>query len=263
MSTRRRRHNGWWTEQVGGMPLWGLAASAAFVVGILVWALLSMPDRVTADPNRELRPVPTFTQPSQPEQGTAFTMPEAGAPVYLIGDSWSTGYSADPGQGYVDLLRAQTGWNITANAQTGTGYISVLADAGEPYPERVDDLPAETPSLVIIQGGLNDEWGGGSEQVGDVARPMIEATLARYPGAQVVLVGPATAAWPVTETLVSIDKQLQGAAVAAGAWYVSPLSGEWVTEENFSTFIDPETIHPSNKGHAEYARRLIESLSAL
>lgn len=264
MSTRRRSVPRWWTEQTGGMPHWLAVATAVLIVGLLAWTLAAMPERVTANSDRSPRPVPTFTTgTTESEEPAAFTMPPSGSSVFVIGDSWSVGYSADPGAGYVDYLRNMSGWNITANAQSGTGYTAVLADTGAPFIDRVGDLPAESPALVVVQGGLNDEWQG-SGDVHARAGDLIAALRERYDGVEIALVGPSTATLPVSDTLRSIDSQLRTVARnSTGVVYVSPLSDEWVTESNFANFIDEATGHPSNSGHEEYARRLWEALNAL
>lgn len=189
-------------------------------------------------------------------------LPNPGDAVYVIGDSWSTGYSATEGHGYPDLLAKDTGWVLTVNAQSGTGYTANLNGDGETFENRVTDLPAATPGMLIVQGGLNDEWAAW-QNVGEDARVVLTELADRYPDAPIVVVGPATAKWPATEVLHSIDKQLGDAAAAAGAWYVSPISDGWVTEENVSEFIDPATKHPSTEGHAIFASRLLRELGEL
>lgn len=179
--------------------------------------------------------------------------------VYVLGDSWSTGYSAAPGRGYTELLSEAERWVLTINAQSGTGYTANLAGNGAVFSERVRELPTDPPQLVIVQGGLNDEWASWGT-VQSAAAETIDLLRTRYSDTPIVLIGPATARWPVSDTLWNIDEQLREAATAIGALYVSPLEGEWVTSDNIATFIDPATKHPSTKGHAIFAERLIEAL---
>ncbi|MDL5350038.1 SGNH/GDSL hydrolase family protein [Microbacterium sp. zg-YB36] len=199
-------------------------------------------------------PMPTPT----PSAGLPVAAPSE--PVYIIGDSWAAGVSADPGAGWVDLVDAHYGWDTTLNAQPGTGYDAVLK-AGEPYIERVDDLPPHPPALVIVQGGVNDKLAGWMN-LQDNAGATIAAIEHRYPGVPILMVGPATAALPAAQSLSTIDQHLAEVARTAGAFYISPMQGEWVGADNVQTFIDPDTDHPSNAGHAEYAARLIAAIDA-
>lgn len=205
-------------------------------------------------------PAPTRQQTLLAGSAVEFTVPGPSERVYILGDSWADGQSADPGAGWVNHIDRHYGWDTTVNAQPGTGYDAVLKE-GQPFIERVDDLPPELPALVIVQGGLNDKLAGWMHVAGN-AGATIAALQERYRGVPVVMVGPATAALPAAYSLTVIDQQLAAVARAAGAVYVSPMQGNWITSANLTTFMDAATDHPSNAGHAEYAARLIEAIDA-
>lgn len=231
----------------------GLAVLAAAVVGVAVVALTPPPQSALAGT------VPTVAA-TEAAAAPSFTMPPPGSDVLIIGDSWSTGYSAAEGNGYVDKLWQATDWAVTVDAQSGTGYVAVLA-GGSPFTDRAA-AAGGNPAAVIVQGGLNDT-GQDIATVRAAADTTIATLQAKFPHAQLVLVGPSTSSWPVKDTNRAVDAQLSAAAKAAGVAYVSPLAEHWVTEQNFGQFIDPGTFHPTDYGHNEYATRLHQALTAL
>jgi lysophospholipase L1-like esterase len=188
-------------------------------------------------------------------------LPPEGADVLVIGDSWSVGYSADDGQGWVDVLGAATGWKITKDAQGGTGYIANLTGKGEPFPVRVGKLDLPTaPKLILIEGGINDAWAPYSTKLDRAVAQTIAAIRDRFGDAPIVMIGPGTAAWPADRRTTQVDRKLEGDARRLHVEYISPLQEGWETQSNFNRFIDSTTGHPGNFGHAVFAADVLAAL---
>lgn len=247
---RRRRFNPdkWRAWQYVGVG--ALAVATAVMVGIAF-----TPEQVPAS----TEPRPTRTVEPTPEP-VALTVPGAGASVLVMGDSWSAGASADPGLGYVDRLIARTGWNVTLDAVPGTGYQSTMAASAQTYQQRASALPDIAPELVIIQGGLND-FKSNLDALPASVTATVEAVEAKYPSAQIVLLGPGTFQLPVPETVGRVDSILGDVARRTGVFYISPQDSGWMTPENFSTFWDPDTQHPTTAGHELWEARLWDALT--
>lgn len=243
--------------QFAGLGVLALATSV--IVGLVV-------------SGASLSPAPAYTPPplhpsAGPTTPTAHTLaplklPGKGGEVLVMGDSWATGYSADKGRGFVDVLRKLTGWKVATDAQSGTGYVAVLGNGGQTFPVRASKLGGAAPELVLLEGGINDQ-GESADAVTSAATQTIGTIHGAYPDAEIVLVGPGTGAWPISSKLVVIDRALRSAADDAQVYYVSPLTDRWITEANFKTFIDPKTGHPGNDGHEVFATKLLATLTDL
>ncbi|MGY1774396.1 SGNH/GDSL hydrolase family protein [Geodermatophilus sp. SYSU D00804] len=120
--------------------------------------------------------------------------PESVTAVF-IGDSWTEGTGADsPDRGWAPQVAQAEGWSIINAGQGGTGYVS---DGPPEYPERaplpdrVADVIAQDPDIVLVAAGINDAGRGYSDQqiIGAVEatlRPLRE----QLPDARVLVIGP-------------------------------------------------------------------------
>lgn len=112
----------------------------------------------------------------------------SGAPVLVVGDSWSAGLGlADPTASWPARLDGRvhvagfSGSGFSARA-SGCGDVSFAARA----PQALAGLPAGT--LVVVEGGLND-WDRSDAEISTG----FEELLAAVAGHRVVVVGPAGA----------------------------------------------------------------------
>lgn len=260
MGRRHHRYSqpgGFWRQEVGGAPYWFIAAALALMLvlaGIVLFTPHATPTAYTPKPR------PAATAATDAPATPALSLPGAGATVLFFGDSWTAGYSADPESGYAWLSANANGWTPDVHGHSGSGYV-YGGPTGVLFQEAFDALPASAPALVILQGGIND-----AGQPGDVkatAQAMFESAKAKYPDAQIVVLGPGTADWPIWEPLKQTDSALAEAARASGLPYISPIQAGWFTAENYETIIDQQTRHPGAEGHAYLAGRLGEALNTL
>lgn len=206
-------------------------------------------------------PVPTFGRSSEPK-AVDVTIPGEGAEVAFIGDSWTAGYAADPQKGFARLTATQMGWTPLVYGASGSGYIR---DGGTgAFPDFVNTIPAsDTVQLVVLQGGLNDTYVQHDDER-EAATSTLAAVRAKFPKADVVLVGPASPGTPIPAGYRDVDKTLSAVARAGDAAYVSPFTDKWLTAENIDQYIDhTKTDHPNNAGHAYFADKLAAALRTL
>jgi hypothetical protein len=78
-------------------------------------------------------------------------------------------------------------WNLTVRGIGRTGFVNGGNCGNQSFPTRVDEVVADDPEMVIVEGGLND---AGQSGIGAAAREV----LARIPATiRVVVVGPTDA----------------------------------------------------------------------
>lgn len=257
----------WHKRKWGGAPWWGWALIGAGAVTALV-VLISAASNPPVSSHDGLVYTPseagvTTSEPVPSPDLPPLTLPNPGDRVTFFGDSWTQGSSADRGKGFAYVTGQALGADTVVLGRVGTGYVNPgQSDAGN-YLARLGALPVDTTTkLLVLQGGLNDS-GQSDGTYSATVTETIAAAKVKFPDASIVLVGPAPAKIDSLPSLRLIDVKLAAAAAQAGAHYISPIIGQWFTAENIGDVIDPETVHPSNAGHAMYAERLQASLRAL
>ncbi|WP_223878359.1 SGNH/GDSL hydrolase family protein [Microbacterium radiodurans] len=186
--------------------------------------------------------------------------------VLIFGDSWTYGSAAsDPALGYAYVIAEEAGWTTVVDGVRGSGYLKPGID-GPSFGDRIAALdPAVAPDLVIVQGSINDRKQGASGYAEAVDAAWDD--LARiYPGAQIVVLGPAPQVLPVEAETARIDRDLRERAGVRGWWYISPIADDWITPGNYLDVIDTSEIgrdHPSTGGHRYLAQRLADAVSAI
>lgn len=236
------------------LPVFALAVAA--VVSVTLWRPWTTPEAVVAAGEG------TVVVPTTPEP---LTLPDDPL-VVIFGDSWTYGSAAsDPTLGYAYVVADLAGWTTVVDGVRGSGYLKAGID-GPDFGTRMAGLdPALDPDLIIVQGSINDrrEPAEGYRAAVDAAW---DTLAARFPRAQIVILGPAPQVLPVETATTRIDRDLTAAAAARGWWYVSPVQEEWITTANYAAVIDTSEIgrnHPSTAGHRYLAERVAAAVSAL
>lgn len=252
-STRRRRLEGAW----GWLPLAGaaLAVAAVCAVGFLrPWSAHepAAPASVAGDSG----PVAATVAPAP------LSLPDD-ARVLVFGDSWVYGSAAaTPSLGFAYRLADELGVEAIVDGVRGSGYLKPGID-GPSYGERIAALdPALAPDLVIVEGSINDRRLH-PQGYRDAVAAAWDALAARYPEADIVILGPAPQVLPVEDATRRIDDDLRALATSRGWWYVSPIAEEWITDANYLDVIDTGPVgrdHPSTEGHAYLAARVAEAI---
>ena len=191
---------------------------------------------------------------------------EDDARVLVFGDSWVYGSAATvPTLGFAYLLADELGVQTVVDGVRGSGYLKPGLD-GPAYGERIDALdPALDPDVIVVEGSINDRklYPAGYR---DAVTAAWDALEARFPGAQIVILGPSPQVLPVEDATRSIDAELGELAGARGWWYISPVGEEWITDANYADVIDSGPIgrdHPSTGGHAYLADRVAAAIERM
>lgn len=191
---------------------------------------------------------------------------EDDARVLVFGDSWVYGSAATvPTLGFAYKLADVLGVETVVDGVRGSGYLKPGID-GPSYGERIAALdPALDPDVIIVEGSINDRrlYPTGYR---DAVTAAWDALDARYPEAQIVILGPAPQVLPVETATARIDADLSALAAARGWWYISPIAEDWITDANYLDIIDTGPIgrdHPSTDGHAYLADRVAEAVERM
>ncbi|MGY1736597.1 SGNH/GDSL hydrolase family protein [Geodermatophilus sp. SYSU D00684] len=253
-------------RQVEKPPRWALGLLVAGLAALIALVPVGM-KRGLVDPSTRSGAGPTVAQSSG-----------GLAPIAIVmGDSWSEGAGADSPSGtYPEQVASAQGWRLINASQGGTGYVT---DGPEEYPkraplpDRVADVVAQDPAVVIVAAGLNDAERGYTEQR---IRAGVEATLRplteQLPDALVAVVGPF---WPneePTPSVLLVDEVIQEVTEELGVPFVSPIQDRWITGTDDGTplgnraqFIATGSggAHPTQAGHDYLAVKVQEFLAGI
>lgn len=188
-----------------------------------------------------------------------------------LGDSLTEGAEVAEAERFATLTSAAFGWIPANRGRGGTGYLApgpTGSPEHAPFTERVAEIVADAPEVVIVSGGNNDAVLGTSD---DELRAAVTATIAplreALPDAAIYVVGPF---WPDNvppEAVLGVRQVVAQVAAEVGVPFIDPLEDEWITGGielgNDADVIGPDGIHPSAAGHAYIAERLVAELTAV
>ncbi|MBW9119297.1 SGNH/GDSL hydrolase family protein [Microbacterium trichothecenolyticum] len=242
------------------LPLAGAALAVAAVCAVAVLRPWGAPEPVAPAAVAKGEAAVAASVPPAP------LVLEEGARVLVFGDSWVYGSAATvPTLGFAYLLADELGVETVVNGVRGSGYLKPGLD-GPAYGERIDALdPALDPDLIIVEGSINDRrlYPTGYR---DAVTAAWDALQARYPDADIVILGPSPQVLPVQDATREIDADLSELAGARGWWYISPIAEDWITDANYLDVIDTGPIgrdHPSTNGHAYLADRVATAIERM
>lgn len=252
-SNRRRRSRQRFSKS---LILWG-ATFIALIVAV-VWTI-SVTSRNDSAPSAS----PAYVPPEPKPDLGVLELPPAGAKMTVFGDSWALGYSAKPDtRGFAYLTAEALGYTPNVLGASGTGYINDGPSGVGNYLHRMETLPADLDTqLLVLQGSLNDVTG--RRQAYQNAKSTIELAHTKFPSATIIVVGPATDVLPVPPETERLARNLRQAASESDAYFISPVTRAWLNDENFAQYMDPETMHPNTEGHAYLAQQLADAIRQL
>jgi acyl-CoA hydrolase len=167
--------------------------------------------------------------------------PAIEGPVVAFGDSYTYGYGAPEGEGYVDVLARLIGQPIIADGVPGATSGDSLA--------RLDDVAALRPRIALVFLGGNDILRQRpKDEMRENARTIVRKL--HEGGALVVVVG--IDGFPGFGE--EFDKELRRMAREEGAVFVP--DGLVGILDNPALRADP--LHPDDKGYQKLARRIDE-----
>lgn len=256
---RSPHERGFWTRTYGGMPGWGLVASAVVFVACMVVVAVGGNQQSTTASTWEPPPsaTPTATGDATPVGPIVATEGRESPVALIVGDSYTAGVGAsEPRNSWASIVTRALKWDATVLAAPGGGY-SLPGVNGESILGMLEsaDLRALRPDVVVIQSGYNDT----SAQDADVRAAINDVRgilTEELPGVPVVVVGQF---WPgePTPSSEARARTIQAAwSGRDGTLVLDPIEGGW------SSFNTTDDRHPDDAGHALIAKNIVAAMRA-
>lgn len=216
-------------------------SAAASGVVLLLAALMAfyVADRAGADPAR------CQQHRAEARERSAIVTGE-GAPVLVIGDSWSVGLGQD------DLARswaARLPGEVHVAGFSGSGFSARASTCGRvSFHDRAPTALATRPGLVVVEGGLNDY-----DQPAAAIDRGFRDLMADLAGHDVVVVGPADAP-SRSRAVPRVDALLERLSRTYGVPYVrtSDLDLDYLQDR----------LHLTEGGHREFGDAVADRIAA-
>jgi lysophospholipase L1-like esterase len=201
-------------------------------------------------------PASVLTAPGEaPPVSPAIVVPNGNQPVLLvIGASFAAGVGVDlmPNLAWPAILGQRINYQVVVSADSGAGFIS-LGDGGlGPFSQLLASVNIATldPSLVLIQGGHNDQgMNAGAERQAVVS--LFQTIRQEAPQARIGLVGffDTSRVGPAPTSILNTDATIISAAqsVVPNLLVFDPLTAHWV----FPRIRDH--LYPTPAGHKKIA----------
>ncbi|WEO78042.1 SGNH/GDSL hydrolase family protein [Cryobacterium sp. SO2] len=184
----------------------------------------------------------------------------------FLGDSYTQGWGAsEPSRRWSALVAAESGWVEVNQGQGGTGFVSTSGRGGcgldycPTYLERVPDVIAAHPDIVVIAGGQNDlsEFAADPEKVRAAVTETYGLIRQGLPEARIIVVGPSLAQ-PGNALITDLDEWVRAAAVQVDAEYVSLLAPAVIDP----AMVAADGVHVNDAGHRAIADRVLAGIRA-
>jgi len=171
--------------------------------------------------------------------------------VAFFGDDWTSGAGASSKKKrFSSIVSTKLGLLERNFGQTGTGYSS--------YGDRVADVAAAKPDVVVVAGGRNDIVDGRAGAAVSGAKKLFAALHAKLPDAVLVAVAPMWGDSDPLPALKDLAAEVKKAVTAAGGKYLDipdPVNGH---PEYMADAADP-----GDNGYAAIADAIEPALSPL
>lgn len=180
--------------------------------------------------------------------------------VAVIGDSYTAGSAMNAGEEWTTLVRGLNDIRVDRYAVGGTGYAATreMSYGESNFQTRVARLPADIENLAFF-GSINDGRMG-YQATYEAALATYEAAEARWPGARILSIGPASPTWPVPEEISTSRDAVRAASEQSGIAFVDPIEEGWFSDR--PDLIGADGIHPTDAGHQYLAERIGSTLAS-
>lgn len=223
---------------------WWTKSSAVIVAGVVLFAGYAAVSSVTRDDPATY--VSAYTPAPAVEQQRVRAA--------FLGDSYT-----EPAGSYAMMTSRDMCWSYTGFGQGGTGYDNRgQAEEGDSkFLERVPEVVAANPAVVVVQGSTNDI---SSPNVTNAAESVIDALRAGLPDVKIVLMGPtAPPKFPEADALAVRD-QVSAAAANRSVTFIDPIASNFITDPADYLM---DGIHPRESGHRAIRAALTAELRAI
>lgn len=172
--------------------------------------------------------------------GSAATPPVIAQPVVaFLGDDWTAGAGASKkSKRFTTIVSKDLGLDERNFGTVGSGYA-----AGGPYADRISEVAAAHPSVVVVSGGRNDYADSGSAS--DGARKLFKDLRKALPNAVLIAIAPMWGDSDLPPGLATLSQAVKGAVRAVNGTYLDiadPLHGR--------PALMADAVDPDDEGYA-------------
>ncbi|MGN6724108.1 MAG: SGNH/GDSL hydrolase family protein [Marmoricola sp.] len=234
----------------------GLAVLAVVTLAVVAFAFAARP---TVARNVQVAYTPRALFPSTPD---------AKIPVAaFIGDSYTQGFGAAPGNPWTDVLASAEGWDVVNLGRGGTGYLAAVgADNAmnacnrttcPNYLQMVPEAVKANPDIVVVAGGRNDGKTFTPELAANVKAVFAELHK-DLPNAKIYAVSPILGADDSAASFPDLKAAVKSSVEAVGGRYldIGPLFG------GHPELIGPDNVHPNTAGHTYLGQAVAKALGS-
>ncbi|WP_162465176.1 MULTISPECIES: SGNH/GDSL hydrolase family protein [unclassified Mycolicibacterium] len=205
-------------------------------------------------------------------QGPGSTVPTIGSmfdykpTLLVVGDSFAGGTGDPTFRTYPYLLGDLLGWNLTVDAQGGTGFVNATGNGksrGVPFIDRLArDGQLYNVDYVLIDGGRND-LGLPPVDVIPAADEYIKKVRATWPQAKIILILPSYVSAEEASNYSAVSAGLRRTAEEVDAHVIDPVAEGWYRGKDLAPLFWKDGIHLNAKGNEYYANRIIDNMRAM
>lgn len=182
----------------------------------------------------------------------------------FLGDSYVVGAGVRPRPlarylGFAALASRKLRWEATYFSQGATGYANNghLRDASyKAFPERVVDVVSAQPNIIIVAGGLNDQFH--PDETGPAAVRTYTLIRDLAPQARLVVIGAFNPYPAAPAGMNEASSAIRDAATAAADDFFDPQELGWLPQAGVSR----DGIHPTRSGHRSIARGFVAAMNS-
>jgi lysophospholipase L1-like esterase len=198
-------------------------------------------------------PAPLFAEAVQPY------VAEPDPVAAFLGDSYTSGTGAAVGRSYGPITSRLMCWAFAPFGEGGTGYANPGDAPGESvYADRVPQVVAASPDVVIVQGSTNDYEN--DEAYAGAVRTFSALRAGLRPDVPIVAIGPIQTPDSRDELVAAASSGVARAAAENGVRFIDPVAEQWVPKDP-TYFADG--VHPNDRGHEMFATRAAEDLRSM
>lgn len=248
----------------------GLVALVLVVVALGYYAMVVVPgqDRQRAAESASRVTAASASPTATPTATTVAAIPAPvvtpGERVLFLGDSWTFGSAASSDANrFAQVAADKLGAEATIMGYPGVGYLNPGRDKAGTFAQRfaADRASMGDPETIVIEGSVND-LKYPQKEIQAAAVALVAQLRADFPGAEVLIVGPAPATTGMIADLQLVDAALRRGAAEAEAPYASSLREGWIPLSKVSAYMDPRNgdPHPNDAGHKAFGEALASAL---
>ncbi|OBB44624.1 SGNH/GDSL hydrolase family protein [Mycobacterium sp. 852002-51961_SCH5331710] len=186
--------------------------------------------------------------------------------LLVVGDSFAGGTGDPTFRPYPYLLGELLGWNLTVDAQGGTGFVNAVGDGdsrGVPFINRLDrDGRTYNVDYVLVDGGRNDLGLPPTETI-PAADEYMKRVHATWPKAKIIVILPSYASADVASNYSAVSAGMRRSAEEVDAYVIDPVAQGWYRGIDLNPLLWKDGIHLNAAGNEYYARRIVDNLKAM